>query len=389
MTNRDSELSAPPDSSWEEARASLRKVFDPSRAFCAWVEAPFGPVFVAKTRKGVCRVSFRRSEDELLSDLERRALLPEMAPKELDRERRELDEYFQGKRRRFDLPIDIRWGTEFQRSVLDAARRIPFGKSWCYYGRRQRRRSARGAAGGGECSGEEPRAHRHSLPPGGRLRRGNRRLHRGTRHQADVDEDRRHRPPGLSKYRGKNAKAQRRKGSKKKYTGRRGAWERSRGLVNNWSGPIPEIRGTGRRSGAFSKASTASEANARPIPGRALHCGARRPHSCLAGGDAAPARGKGTAICRWPANWPEPIEWKRAPRAARSFARGADEGRRGARRGRPRRKSQGTAGVLLRASPGTHSPRPLPRRADRDPEEGTLRPSLLGRREACRRRSDC
>lgn len=132
MMNRDSELSAPPDSSWEEARVSLRKVFDPSRAFCAWVEAPFGPVFVAKTRKGVCRVSFRRSEDELLSDLERRALLPEMAPKELERERRELDEYFQGKRRRFDLPIDIRWGTEFQRSVLEAARRIPFGKSWCY-----------------------------------------------------------------------------------------------------------------------------------------------------------------------------------------------------------------------------------------------------------------
>ena len=64
------------------------------------------------------------------------------------------------------------------------------------------------------------------------------------------------------------------------------------------------------------------------------------------------------------------------PRAARSFARGADEGRRGARGRRHRRKGQGTAGVLLRASPGTHSPRPLPRRADRDPEEGTLRPSL-------------
>jgi len=130
--NRAPELPAPPDSHWHEAHGSLMKAFEPSRALCAWVEAPFGPVFVAKTGKGVCRVSFRRSEDELLSDLERRSLLPGMAPEKLDRERRELDEYFHGKRRRFDLPVDLRWGTEFQRSVLDAARRIPFGEYWCY-----------------------------------------------------------------------------------------------------------------------------------------------------------------------------------------------------------------------------------------------------------------
>jgi methylated-DNA-[protein]-cysteine S-methyltransferase len=104
----------------------------PSRAFCAWVDGPFGPVFLAKTQKGICRVSFRKSEDELLSELERRSLLPEMAPDKLERERRELFEYFEGRRRRFHLPIDLRWGTAFQRSVLRAASRIPFGQCCCY-----------------------------------------------------------------------------------------------------------------------------------------------------------------------------------------------------------------------------------------------------------------
>ena len=126
------DLPVPPDSSCQKAHESLVKAFDPSRAFWAWVDAPFGPVFVAKTGKGVCRVSFRRSEDEFLSELERRSLLPEKAPEKLDRERRELGEYFQGKRRRFDLPVDLRWGTEFQKSVLKAARRIPFGECCCY-----------------------------------------------------------------------------------------------------------------------------------------------------------------------------------------------------------------------------------------------------------------
>ncbi|MGH9323275.1 MAG: methylated-DNA--[protein]-cysteine S-methyltransferase [Vicinamibacteria bacterium] len=40
--------------------------------------------------------------------------------------------FHDGKRRRFDVPIDLRWGTEFERKVLDAARRIPFGECRCY-----------------------------------------------------------------------------------------------------------------------------------------------------------------------------------------------------------------------------------------------------------------
>ncbi len=131
MTNLP-DMPLPSDSLWRGAHERLMKALEPSRAFCAWVDAPFGPVFLARTQKGVCRVSFRQEEEELLSDLERRSLLPEMAPNELDRERRELEEYFEGKRRRFDLPIDLRFRTDFQKRVLRETSRIPFGESARY-----------------------------------------------------------------------------------------------------------------------------------------------------------------------------------------------------------------------------------------------------------------
>ncbi len=118
----------PSDSHWRQAHERLMKALEPSRVSCAWMDSPFGPVFLARTEKGVCRVSFRQSEDALLSDLERRSLLPEMAPDELDRERRELGEYFEGKRREFEMPIDLRGASDFQRRVLRATSRIPFGE---------------------------------------------------------------------------------------------------------------------------------------------------------------------------------------------------------------------------------------------------------------------
>jgi methylated-DNA-[protein]-cysteine S-methyltransferase len=126
------DLPVPPEKTWAGAERALRKRFASVRVSWGWVDAPFGPVFLARTTRGVCRLSFRQGEDALLSDLERRSLLPERAPAVLDRERRQLEEYFAGARRRFEVPIDLRWGSPFQRQVLEAARRIPFGSCQCY-----------------------------------------------------------------------------------------------------------------------------------------------------------------------------------------------------------------------------------------------------------------
>lgn len=45
--------------------------------------------------------------------------------------RRQLQEYFAGQRKDFDLPLHIT-GTEFQVQVLDALRRIPYGETTSY-----------------------------------------------------------------------------------------------------------------------------------------------------------------------------------------------------------------------------------------------------------------
>jgi methylated-DNA-[protein]-cysteine S-methyltransferase len=44
---------------------------------------------------------------------------------------RQLQEYFAGKRRKFDLPLDMQ-GTEFQKRVWRELREIPFGETWSY-----------------------------------------------------------------------------------------------------------------------------------------------------------------------------------------------------------------------------------------------------------------
>ncbi len=125
-------LSTPADADWKRAHEALMEAFASARVFYEWIDAPFGKVFLAKTDEGLCRVSFRRKEDELIDDLEQRELLPEKSAGKLDAERRQFEEYFAGKRQRFELPVDLRWGTPFQRKVLKAANEIPFGQCECY-----------------------------------------------------------------------------------------------------------------------------------------------------------------------------------------------------------------------------------------------------------------
>ena len=49
----------------------------------------------------------------------------------LEQTRRELEEYFRGERREFTVPIHEQ-GTEFQKNVWKALRRIPYGETRCY-----------------------------------------------------------------------------------------------------------------------------------------------------------------------------------------------------------------------------------------------------------------
>ena len=96
----------------------------------AFEPSPVGELLVAVTPRGLIRLAYNAEEyaDSVLDELARR-ISPRVveAPAALDEVRRELDEYFEGKRTSFDIPIDWRLHDGFGRRVLRATARIPFG----------------------------------------------------------------------------------------------------------------------------------------------------------------------------------------------------------------------------------------------------------------------
>ena len=70
--------------------------------------------------------------------------------------RRELDEYFEGHRRRFDVPVDLSLTKGFSRRVLRAAARIPFGTVATYREVATRAGSPRGMRAAGNALGSNP-----------------------------------------------------------------------------------------------------------------------------------------------------------------------------------------------------------------------------------------
>jgi methylated-DNA-[protein]-cysteine S-methyltransferase len=94
-------------------------------------ESPVGDLLVAATDRGLCRIAYRPDAalDELASDFGARVL---RLPRRLDRVRRELDEYFAGRRREFDLETDLSPVRTFHRQVLQELARVPFGQVTTY-----------------------------------------------------------------------------------------------------------------------------------------------------------------------------------------------------------------------------------------------------------------
>ena len=95
------------------------------------VDSPVGDLFVAATPQGLVRLAFdpARMLDELAERISPRVV---EAPARLDPVRRELDEYFAGQRRAFDIVVDWTLTTGFRRRVLEATARIPAGHVTTY-----------------------------------------------------------------------------------------------------------------------------------------------------------------------------------------------------------------------------------------------------------------
>lgn len=101
------------------------------------VDGPVGPLLLAATPTGLVRVAFAsEGEDAVLQELADRVsprVLP--LPRRLEETARELDEYFEGRRRRFDVPLDWQLSTGFRRDVLGhLAVDVEYGHTTSYAG---------------------------------------------------------------------------------------------------------------------------------------------------------------------------------------------------------------------------------------------------------------
>lgn len=89
-------------------------------------------IYYAKTKKGLCLVSFTKNENHFLKKLmdgHNEEVI--FAPKMLYRETKQLKRYLEGKRKRFNLKIDP-CGSNFQKKVWNAISKIPYGKTISY-----------------------------------------------------------------------------------------------------------------------------------------------------------------------------------------------------------------------------------------------------------------
>ena len=94
-------------------------------------DSPVGELLVAATDRGLCRIAYRPDDalDELADDFGTRVL---RVPRRVDGIRRELDEYFEGRRQEFDLRLDLTPVADFHRRALDELARVPYGQVTTY-----------------------------------------------------------------------------------------------------------------------------------------------------------------------------------------------------------------------------------------------------------------
>lgn len=102
-------------------------------AYDVATDTPIGPLLLATTERGVCRIAFDAEPERQVEDLARRFGVRVLrSPRPLDRLRRELDDYFEGRRHEFDLPVDLAAVPGFHREVLTELQRVPYGETATY-----------------------------------------------------------------------------------------------------------------------------------------------------------------------------------------------------------------------------------------------------------------
>lgn len=108
-------------------------------------QSPIGNIRICATKKGICSI-----------DLAANTCDSTLPPSPLtERCRRALEEYFAGRRQRFNLPLDL-CGSAFQKEIWQALTRVPFGRTVTYGDLARKVGSPKGAHAAGGAVGKNP-----------------------------------------------------------------------------------------------------------------------------------------------------------------------------------------------------------------------------------------
>ena len=109
-----------------------------------YLNTPIGVITIRASMQGIIRVDFSAAENHTVHHSEL-----------TDRCKQQLHEYFSGKRRLFDLPLDQQ-GTPFQRTVWDNLIQIPFGQVVSYANIAEKINNKKAVRAVGAANGKNP-----------------------------------------------------------------------------------------------------------------------------------------------------------------------------------------------------------------------------------------
>ncbi|HEX8854546.1 MAG TPA: methylated-DNA--[protein]-cysteine S-methyltransferase [Thermoleophilaceae bacterium] len=124
----------------------------------AELDSPLGRLVAASTDRGLVTLSYADSGVDPVLERLAAMISPRVleAPARLDDVQREVDEYFEGRRHDFDLPIDWALVHGFTARILQATARIPFGEVSSYRGVAREAGNERAVRAAGNALGANP-----------------------------------------------------------------------------------------------------------------------------------------------------------------------------------------------------------------------------------------
>ena len=113
-------------------------------------QSPLGKLALIASNKGL-RHDFWNKLPDYLTFLKKNTRCPI-----LQKTKKQLNEYFQGKRKLFSIPLDLYQGTAFQHKAWQALQQIPYGKTTSYQHQAEMAGCPRGYRAIGNANGKNP-----------------------------------------------------------------------------------------------------------------------------------------------------------------------------------------------------------------------------------------